>query len=535
VLLTVNATDNRMIGSDSDLHKTLESLKELQVVDSERPNLIVVATCAGSLPRNQYVERTTKITEDICHLLAEVFEMQRLKCTRVIFIENNPVGYDLKKPVNSDFFLLPDNTLSHFNLIQAIADTCQANGDLLAMHACVSYFGDKTCPEQKIKANLTERMTYAQLDTDDEEGRAEAEAQEIDTMKLQLVRELPLLFLGHGFCPSTEIRKRKTVIEAANVKQITLKGSIETYTTHSRFKHVHLQETTFARLSQETREAYETRRAESYGLETGMTFKIKDSVGGVGKWEMEDVESNANFKIVTCLYEWQILHLHIEDPKKYLSEELVSALWGLPTEFNETAKIEFNKFFGEWGTHFIQESYMGGSIKVKLELPTSNAANSNFNSEMKMTKLKGLFNSYEENISKKSSSTKDTADTEFSNCEIKIIGGVPPAITHLSQLTPDVFKEWIRSINARPAELEHSIKLKPYYQMIEDSEKASLQLATADYLQCDEAVLSLTRSNVSNAICSSVMYDVHNGNRIAVAIVGGILSFCFVVIRLFAH
>jgi len=536
VLLTVNANDNRMIGSDSDLHKTLGMLKELHVVDRERPNLIVVATFAGSLPKNQYAETTKKIADDICQLLVEVFEMQRLENSRVIFIENNPVGYDLKKQENSDFYLLPDNTLSHFNLIQAIVDTCQANGDLLAMHACGSYFGNKTSVEQKIKANLTERMTYAQLGTDEEEEKAEAEARAIDKMKLQLVRELPLLFLGHGFCPSTEIRKCNTVIKRENGKQITLRGSKQTYTTHSRFKHVQEQQTTFVRLSQETKEAYEIKRADSYGLEAEMKFKIKDSVGADGKWDLEHDESNDDLHIVTFLYEWRIVRLQIEEPKKCLSEELLTALKDLPIQFDEsdlTTKSEFHKFFGEWGTHFIRELYLGGSIKVLLELPSSNAANSSLDSEAKMRKLEELFNFYRENISKKTPSTEVSVDNEFSNCTIKIFGGAPPAITQLGQLTPNVLKEWIQSINAHPAELEHSMKLDSYYQIIEGPQQASLQLATADYLQCDEAVLSLIRANISDAICSSAMYDEYDDyddDEIAenvftgIGIVGGVIT-----------
>jgi len=533
VLLTVHANDNRMVGSDSDLLKTLGMLKELQIVDRERPNLIAVVTFAGSLPKYEYVEKTKEIADDICRLLGEVFEMQRFENTRVIFIENNPVGNGLQKQDNSDFYLLPDNTLSHFNLIQAIVDTCQANGDLLGKHACGSYFGENKGSEQKIRANLAEHTTYAQLGTDDEEGKAEAEARAIDKMKLQLVRELPLLFLGHGFCPSTEIRKCNTVVKRGNEKQITLKGSKETYTTHSRFKHVEVQETTFARLSQETREEYEIRRARRYGLDADMKFKIKDWVAADGKWESEHVESKDNLQIVTFLYEWRRLHLYIEDPKKCLSQELLTALRDLSTEFddsNKTTNIQFHKFFGEWGTHFIRELYMGGSIKVKLELPSSNAAHSSLDSKTNMTKLEGLFNSYKENISKKSPSTTEvTADNEFSDCEIKIFGGVPPAITQLGQLTPEVFKEWIHSIDARPAELEHSIKLEPYYQMIEGPQQASLQLATADYLQCDEAVQSLIRASIADAICSSAMYDEHEDDEIAknvltgIGVVGGII------------
>jgi len=523
VLLTVSATDNRMVGSDSELHKTLGMLKDLQVVDRDRPNLIVVATFAASLPKNEYVEKTKNITGIICRLLAEVFEMQRLESTRVIFIENNPGGHGLKKQDNSDFYLLPDNTLSHFNLIQAIVETCQANGDSLAMHACGSYFGNK----QKIKANLTKRITYAQLSsTDDEEGKAEAEAQAIDKMKLQFVRELPLLFLGHGFCPSTEIRKFNTVIKQEKEKQITLGGSKVTYTTHSGFKDGHVQITKLARLSQETREEYEIKRARSYGLKADIKFKIKNWVGAEGKWDSEHVESKDNHQMVTFLYEWRRLHLHIAKPKKHLSKELIMALSDLPREFddlNDSTKNQFYKFFGEWGTHFVQELYMGGSIKVKLELSSSNAANSRLDLKTKKQKLRELFNSYKENISKKSRSSAVTAETEFFNCEIKIFGGVPPAITHLSQLTPDVFKQWIHSIDDRPAELEHSMKLYPYYHLIKGPPQASLKLATEDYLQCDEAVLSFSRANISDAICSSANNDEEDKYVRRVMVVFGVI------------
>jgi len=283
VLLSVNATDNRMVGNDSDFHKTLRMLKELDAIDSDRPNLIVIATNAAGLARNRntYTDKQQQITADIRELLVRVMEVPRLCETRVVYIENDPSGQNLEKLVDSDFYTLPDGTTSHFNLIQSMIDLFYENHDLLGMVTCGSFFGND-CMKEKKTVNLREIM----FPTSDltEKQAASVVAKRIEELNVQLVQELPLRYIGRGFCPATETRKCKTILQPVeSLQNIALFN--ETYSTQSKFKCVKIAETNCERWSQRTKEHYVRKRNVCYELETGIDFDVDCSVSFFGKWE----------------------------------------------------------------------------------------------------------------------------------------------------------------------------------------------------------------------------------------------------------
>jgi hypothetical protein len=61
-------------------------------------------------------------------------------------------------------------------------------------------------------------------------------------------------------------------------------------------------------------------------------------------------------------------------------------------------------------------------------------------------------------------------NTEF-DISIVFNGGRPPSIKKLQDLTPEIFSSWEKSVIAHPVELEHTIKLTPYYDLLVDNEK----------------------------------------------------------------
>jgi predicted GTPase len=72
VLFVFNSMEKRMDGPDSNLRKSLKMLLDTDIVDRKHPNILVVGTHAGSLPRNRtkFTERTalvTKVIEDAVH------------------------------------------------------------------------------------------------------------------------------------------------------------------------------------------------------------------------------------------------------------------------------------------------------------------------------------------------------------------------------------------------------------------------------------------------------------------------------------
>jgi len=494
VLLSVNATDNRMVGNDSDLHRTLKMLKELDVVDMERPNLIVVATNAASLARNRelYIKKVQEITLNIRELIVKVFKEPQLTDTKVVFIENDPTGQDLEKIIDSDFYKLPDGMPSHFNLIQSMIDLFYENHDLLGMVTCGSFFGNDCIKENKT-VNLREYI-FPTSDLN-EEQLAESFAKTIEQLKVQLVQELPLKYIARGYCPSTEKRKCRTVLKSVEkMQRIAL--SSETYSTHLQFKCVKIAETNCERWSQITKEHYVRKRNITYGLETGIDFDVKPSLGYFGRWETQNSKSDKS--TISFIYEYRVLSLEIEDPKSHITTDLRKALQLLSKEFNKQTVNIYSNFFCEWGSHFVRKSYVGGAITLLYRRQSSNVSDQTFDSELE-SKVEKRLKSLETKTM--SSKPETSANKDLSNIKLKFRGGTPPSATllKLADLTPQMFAEWIRSIDKNPVELQYYIKLEPYYFLLEDPQKSSLRAATKEFFLM-EAHKSLTRNNVSDAI-----------------------------------
>jgi len=488
ILFTVNGQDKRMVGKNSGVHETLKLLAQLDVVDNRRPNLLVVVSFASSIASNasKYTQRVDQITEDIRRLLVEVFDMPSLYETRVVFVENDADGQELKKVDNSEFYMLPDGSTSHLNLIESIIEKFQSNNDLLGKLLCGWYFGRKC----KVLAHRQEKMTLSQLSMTDEEI-AEAYAREIDQMDVQLVKELPLQYIAHGYCPSTGTLKNRTILAACSSTQdVNLSGS--SFSTHLEFTCKQMAD--FG-LQHSTEEPIGLHSA--YDLDSDENVTLNDNLSATRKLKIESQTS------VVFFCEWKVLYLQIKNPQ-LMCTELINALRHLPTEFTGKNENDFLLFFNEWGSHFVSESTVGGSIKVMCPKQTSNQRH--FNSEIEK-KIAARFTLLKESVLTHGRSLS-VVDNDISELEIKIHGGTNPAISLLKDLTPEIFQEWIQSIYKHPEELESSVKLEPYYSLIEEGpQRTSLKYATANYLHSQPEFIVLSREHFSDKVCKDSIFN----------------------------
>jgi len=105
VLLTLSATDVRIMGPASDFQKTLKALALLDLVDRENLNLIVVVTSALLIPHRVYANKSQELS---CQIKDCVFNILRVSGVPVIFVENMAEDHYALKPEGSDFYELPD-------------------------------------------------------------------------------------------------------------------------------------------------------------------------------------------------------------------------------------------------------------------------------------------------------------------------------------------------------------------------------------------------------------------------------------------
>ena len=169
ILLTFNATDNRIEGPDSKFAQTLKVIKETGLFDKKRNNLIVVVTHSMSLGimTEEYIAETTKLKKLLKRIVCNLLNLTDV---RIVFIENKPEKYKSKKEAGNDFHRLPDGDLSHWNLFQAITDQFQGSCDSFGLLLTGYYFGCDV-PEKNQKAEVCSTYSFnadEYLESDDD-------------------------------------------------------------------------------------------------------------------------------------------------------------------------------------------------------------------------------------------------------------------------------------------------------------------------------------------------------------------------------
>ena len=137
VFLVVSANDMRMKGRNSNLSKSLRSIKLLNVVDTERPNLVVVVTFCCSSPYENLEKWKRKMKEKkklIKSVVNEILEIE----VPVVLMENEYEDYNLEK--RGHFTLLPNGEKQPKNLYHACQQLFQRNKDHLGLLVLNSSF-----------------------------------------------------------------------------------------------------------------------------------------------------------------------------------------------------------------------------------------------------------------------------------------------------------------------------------------------------------------------------------------------------------
>ncbi len=140
VLVMVQATDTRWRGKNSSFEKSLKALKKINIVDKHKPNVVVVVTWACSVViknpekwRDNLREKGNKVNQ----ILMRTVGVQG----PVVYLENEYGEEKADLPVVGDCTMLPDGTLQPKNLIEAMNEVMERNGDDFGRVSMLRFFG----------------------------------------------------------------------------------------------------------------------------------------------------------------------------------------------------------------------------------------------------------------------------------------------------------------------------------------------------------------------------------------------------------
>ena len=138
ILIAVNATDERLAGPEAGLSKMLNALKQLNIVDKKRPNILFILTHAMAVPPLNFDEEIglkIGIIKRNCKSYLGVEPM-------VVCLENKPETYGLV--IDGDWTVLERNgERQPLNLFRAMVKLMTSNGDEVGVEAVRIYFPNR--------------------------------------------------------------------------------------------------------------------------------------------------------------------------------------------------------------------------------------------------------------------------------------------------------------------------------------------------------------------------------------------------------
>lgn len=232
------------------------------------------------------------------------------------------------------------------------------------------------------------------------------------------------------------------------------------------------------------KEEYQNYMEKSYGIEAGLKLVVRG--GSDGRW-VEKNSSSMSHSSFSLIQESQVACFKLSNPsQRELDEGFKKDVNRLPVSYSDSTIEEYRSFFSKWGTHFIHEQSVGGALQLKCTVQEMEL------SREKLHKITAQVSTAFKEICAKGGGVrlesgqdeKGLRSMGIRDEHLQINGGNSPNWTTLEGISKDELTKWFDSVAGRPAELRHTIKLYPYYNLLESGsiKNKNLRNATEDYL-----------------------------------------------------
>ncbi|CAL8138846.1 unnamed protein product [Orchesella dallaii] len=478
ILFVVNATDNRILGPNSFFRKSLESFKLHDLFDKKHPNLIIVLSHARSIGgKAKFTKLLQEKTQNIRKVTQEVLGVTDVD---VVPVENDGDGQDLDK--RGDFYVLPNGELSHYNLFQAMRKIFIRNNDIMGRLFTGWYFGP-SCPEKKTKAVVdTSKMELEAIDVA-LAGQALQDLH-IPVSADSIIPQYNFQSLGRGYCPVTEEVKPVFLLNEtgspASLPMKTVKIENSTFLIPKLINEYVQKRSRFQRISFYEKEEYQNHMKASYGIEAG--FKLIVSASSEGRW-ISGGEGSYSSSLIKMVQELQVATFKLDNPRERVTNtNFLKELRSLPNKYDHNTAPEFRSFFSRWGTHLVYEGALGGAIQLNCTLQRTSLTKD------KLQEIEGQVSAIFKGFSgsghvETQALAKGLKTVGVSNEHLEIDGGDPPPLITLESVNSSQLQAWAQTISKKPVELRQSMKLYPYFNLLNNGpELESLRGATREYM-----------------------------------------------------
>ena len=545
VMIALRADDNRIKGENSQTVRMFRALTKLNIIDTKRPNLLIVLTYVMSIGgRKNFNQRLKEMLEIVKDLAISYLDTEPV----IVYIENALENHDMDE--RGDYTVLRDGTLQPRNVFQGMMQITTVLKDEVGQEAIRLYFTSRGSNQLTVKRELKPENLM---------NRLEGKWKRIIGKEFSALKENEVNEALHKYAMTNPEQYSENSL-------ILLMGELE---THSLTQLKPLQS---MRLDQvkDTLHPYILSQLDMQALVNGcgvLPYQVTDVIQDIGfgrnaetgeviKNQILKVEENWHINNGVCLpkslraiiprnkrrvewrrlskpadssfqqtttttttmvkYQFQIIYTIytikvFKSDGQQLCSQMTPAFKEAVTTLPETSitedirvKKEYVDFLNGYGHRAIVGCECGGVIQGELEMKERES--------MKSQELTTTFinHSLDELETQDSDMIKASTEDIHGDVEMfKVIrrislewkgGKVPEQVTNLENLTPQVLRCWMNSLYQHPTSLETLSSVKdtnlPIFELVSliDGSKCKELLKALTVLNLDTSCINLFTS-----------------------------------------
>ena len=139
VLVAIRADDDRLVGDGAKVPRMFRVLSKLNIVDKQRPNLLIILTRVLSVGRKNFKTRLKKSIETVEQLAYQYLEVE----PAIVYVENDTEEYEELEEKKGDWTVLRDGTLQPKNVFEAMMQLTSEHKDEVGQEAIRLYFASR--------------------------------------------------------------------------------------------------------------------------------------------------------------------------------------------------------------------------------------------------------------------------------------------------------------------------------------------------------------------------------------------------------
>ena len=148
VLVAIRADDKRLVGEGAKVPRMFRVLSKLNIVDKQRPNLLIILTHVLNVGRKNFKTRLKQTIETVEQLVCQYLDVEPV----IVYVENDTEEFEELEEKKGDWTVLRDGTLQPKNVFEAMMQLTSEHKDEVGQEAIRLYFASRGSNKPQVRS-----------------------------------------------------------------------------------------------------------------------------------------------------------------------------------------------------------------------------------------------------------------------------------------------------------------------------------------------------------------------------------------------